>query len=357
MIKTTATTCEEKSITGKNGFTSISATDQFVNEVIGAETFKKMIPKTFHNKVDLELCPSDASGYLSKVFLNDVADLNEFLITCNDNLATGQYFIFYFQPKSLRLKLLYEKYPKPVAYPIFLWNFIIHRVFPKLVLTQKVYFIATKKKYPSISISESLARIICAGFYIEAYKIINNRIVIIAKKDGEPAFPDSVSQGLLIKLARIGKNGKLTTFYKLRTMHPYSEFLQEYLFEKFGTKDGDKIESDFRVTRWGKFFRKYWLDEIPMLINLLKLELKLVGVRPLSKHKFYTYPEELQKERIKVKPGLIPPYYADLPETPEDFFDSERRYLEAYREQPFITDLKYFFRSMKNIVFRGVRSR
>ena len=357
LIEAAESITEEKEIITEGRISAVSDIDQYLVRVLEERLFAQLIQIDFRNKDDLEILPSGASGYHVTTLLNDIPNLNKFLTACNDSIKTGQYFIFTFQPKKIRSKLLYQKYPKPIGYPLFTWDFLLHRVLPKLSATQNIYFKATKNRYPSISISESLARIICAGFQIEAYKTIDNIGVIIAKKTGEPSFPDSITQGLIIKLPRVGRNGKIIQVYKLWTMHPYSEFLQEYLFDKYGTKDGDKIENDFRVTRWGKFFRKFWLDEIPMLLNLLKLELKLVGVRPLSKHKFYTYPDELQQKRTQVKPGLIPPYYADLPETPEEFFETERRYLKAYQEKPFRTDFRYFLRSMRNIIFRGVRSR
>jgi lipopolysaccharide/colanic/teichoic acid biosynthesis glycosyltransferase len=128
------------------------------------------------------------------------------------------------------------------------------------------------------------------------------------------------------------------------------------VFEKNGTANGDKITDDFRVTNWGKIFRKFWIDELPMLFNWAKRDLKLVGVRPLSEHKFYTYPKHLQKKRTMVKPGLVPPFYADLPNTPEEFFATEERYLDAYMKKPIRTDIRYFFKAMYNIFVKKARS-
>jgi lipopolysaccharide/colanic/teichoic acid biosynthesis glycosyltransferase len=101
-----------------------------------------------------------------------------------------------------------------------------------------------------------------------------------------------------------------------------------------------------------------WLDELPMLLNVLKGDMKIVGVRPLSKHYFSLYSEEIRKMRVRTKPGLIPPFYAQFP-TPvsiEDVQENERIYLEAYEKHPFATDLRYFFLAMKNILFKRARS-
>ncbi len=123
----------------------------------------------------------------------------------------------------------------------------------------------------------------------------------------------------------------LIYIYKVRTMHPYSEYIHKYALEKFELDECGKIKNDFRITSWGKVFRKLWIDEIPELVNWLKRDIKLVGVRPLSQSFFDTYPDDLKKERIKYKPGLVPPYYADMPNSMDEVWESERNYLEKYK--------------------------
>ena len=142
---------------------------------------------------------------------------------------------------------------------------------------------------------------------------------------------------------RVGKSGKSITVYKIRTMHPYAEYLQEYIYKVNELEKGGKFKNDFRVTTWGRVLRRLWIDELPMIINLLKGQLKLVGVRPLSQQYLSLYKRELVEERKKVKPGLIPPFYADLPKTLDEIMESEIKYLKAYKSSPFFTDLKYFF--------------
>nr|WP_255695654.1 sugar transferase [Rhodohalobacter sp. 614A] len=163
--------------------------------------------------------------------------------------------------------------------------------------------------------------------------------------------------GALIRLNRVGKGGKMFRVFKMRTMYPYSEYLQDYIFKKHDLREGGKFRNDFRMTSWGKFFRRYWIDELPMVINWFRGEMKLVGVRPLSKHYFELYPKSLQEMRVKVKPGLVPPYYADMPKTLEEIEESERNYLIAYEKSPFLTDVRYFFRAFLNIFLKGARSK
>ena len=139
-------------------------------------------------------------------------------------------------------------------------------------------------------------------------------------------------------------------------MHPFAEYLQDYMHQQNNLAEGGKINNDFRVTTLGKIFRKLWLDELPMLANWFIGDVKLVGIRPLSKHYYSLYDKELQQLRIKTKPGLIPPFYAVMPKTLEEIQASERKYLEAYFKRPFITDWKYFWRAVWNIVFKHARS-
>ena len=121
---------------------------------------------------------------------------------------------------------------------------------------------------------------------------------------------------------------------------------------------GGKFKDDYRVNFWGRLLRRVWLDELPMVWNLVRGDLKLVGVRPLSHQYFNLYSPEVQQLRIQTKPGLLPPFYYEehTPETLEDVQESERRYLEAYLQKPFATDWRYFWGIVGNILFHKKHS-
>jgi lipopolysaccharide/colanic/teichoic acid biosynthesis glycosyltransferase len=139
-------------------------------------------------------------------------------------------------------------------------------------------------------------------------------------------------------------------------MHPYAEYLQEYIYKKEGLQEGGKFKSDYRISTVGRIMRTFWIDELPMLINLFRFELKIFGVRPLSQQYFNLYSKELQERRIKYHPGLIPPFYVDHPKTLQEIMESEIRYLDAFDRHPLLTDIKYFFKAIFNIIFRKYRS-
>jgi lipopolysaccharide/colanic/teichoic acid biosynthesis glycosyltransferase len=101
-----------------------------------------------------------------------------------------------------------------------------------------------------------------------------------------------------------------------------------------------------------------WIDELPQLINILKGDVKLVGVRPLSTHYFKLYRPELQQLRIKYKPGLLPPFYADMPKTLDEIQDSELTYLQLCEKKGVLrTDISYFIRILNNILLKKARSK
>ena len=125
---------------------------------------------------------------------------------------------------------------------------------------------------------------------------------------------------------------------------PISEYLQPYIYKQAGLCSGGKIAGDYRVNAAGRFLRKTWLDELPMLINWMKGDLKLVGVRPLSSHYFSLYSEELRALRIRTKPGLIHLFYAGYARQLDEIQESERRYLEQY-QKPFPYRLALFLES------------
>jgi len=164
------------------------------------------------------------------------------------------------------------------------------------------------------------------------------------------------SYGPVFKMKRIGKSGKIIEVYKFRTMHPYAEYMQDYIGKKYGYSKIGKPANDIRLTKWGKLMRKYWIDELPQILNVLKGEMKLVGARPLSKKVYNDYPNDLKKIRNKFRPGCFPPYVALLMQSMEDSIEAERLYFHDLEKNPYTTDIKYFFKSIYNIITNKIRS-
>ena len=289
--------------------------------------------------------------------INDIRRINKFLESVNSRLPNGGIFIDCVETFNLRKRRILKKYPPVLNYIYYILDWIFKRIFPKLILTKRFYFFLTRGQNRVLSKAETLGRLYSCGFEIVNEAYIDGHFFFSVKKIKKPTFDNHPTYGPLVNLKRVGKNGKKIKVFKLRTMHPYSEYIQKYVYDLNGSKNGDKANNDFRVTTLGAILRKFWLDEIPMIWNLFKGDLKLVGFRPLSDIKLAMYPKEAQEHRKKYKPGLIPPFYVDLPNSFEDLVQSEIKYLQSFEKHPFLTDLKYFFRAFHNILFKKVRSK
>lgn len=288
--------------------------------------------------------------------VNEFPKINERLREINKNLAIGEYYVGHFETYSARRnRQIVNKIPIIRGVYFFL-TFIFHRILPRLKGINFIYFAITKGKNRLLSKAEVLGRLIYNGFEIVQIENINEINYFKVRKASEPKR-QSTSYGFIFKMPRVGKNGKLFSVYKLRTMHPYSEYLQDYIVKEHGLGAKGKVDRDFRVTPWGKWMRKYWIDEIPQILNVCMGQMKLVGVRPVSEGYFKNLPEDLQQKRIKYKPGCIPPYVAmNRKSNLRSVLSSEKVYLKLKEKNPYFTDIKFFFYALINIIFKGKRS-
>jgi lipopolysaccharide/colanic/teichoic acid biosynthesis glycosyltransferase len=289
--------------------------------------------------------------------LNDIQYINKYFQKINNELAIDECFIGKFETFSARKNRLFINKIPILRLIFFFFDFIIHRILPKTKFLNVIYYKINKGRNRLFSKAEILGRLVYCGFKIDELETIDGLIYFKARKFEDFVKKENVSYGIIFKMKRIGKNGKKINVYKIRTMHPYSEFIQDYVMKENGLNVKGKIHRDFRLTPWGKFLRKYWIDELPQLINVLKGEMKLVGVRPVTSFYFNNLPEDLQLKRVKFKPGCIPPYLGmNLNSDFESVLASERTYLDLKLKNPYTTDLKFFFYALINIIFKGRRS-
>ena len=156
-------------------------------------------------------------------------------------------------------------------------------------------------------------------FKKKSYKIIKTIFdlffALIILVVGSPIF---ISIALLVKLSsrgpifflqkRVGKNKKTFNCIKFRTMHPEAEDILENLIinnealrKEF--EETHKLKNDPRITNIGKFLRKTSLDEIPQFLNVIKMEMSIVGPRPIVKKEILKYGKSYKKV-ISIKPGI-----------------------------------------------------
>lgn len=297
--------------------------------------------------------------FIEKRALNKIRHLNTLLNRANEALEDGGYIWCHCRTAIFKKKVILQRFPMGINWIVYLIHYAWHRVCAKMPGLRKVYFSITKGKNRTYNRVEILGRMYRAGFEVMDEEFRQGEFFVLARKVRRPIWEDAPTGSPIIKLRRVGKDGNLIGVYKFRTMYSYSEYLQPYIFEHNHLQEGGKFADDYRVNVWGKIFRKLWIDELPMILNVLKGDIKLVGVRPLSRHYYSLYDEETQKIRIKAKPGLLPPFYAekDTPKTLEEIQASERRYTEAYLRQPWRTDCLYLGRIFTNIVFKAKRSK
>lgn len=289
--------------------------------------------------------------------LNNMRKISQKLSIINEKLADDGIFICCFESKSTRKMRILQKYPFGINYLFYSIDFFYKRIMPKIFITRNLYYILSRGKDRIFSKTEVFGRLYCFGFEVIKERKVDQLNYVIARRIKQPEKVYKRIYGPLIRLKRFGKNREIFNVYKMRTMHPYSEYLQAYIHEKNNLKEGGKFNKDIRVTSMGSFMRKYWIDELPMVLNLLKGDMKLVGVRPLSAHYFNLYSKDLQELRVKFKPGLLPPFYADMPKTLDDIQLSEMNYLQACeRDGVLLTDIKYLFKITKNIFLKKARS-
>lgn len=114
--------------------------------------------------------------------------------------------------------------------------------------------------------------------------------------------------GIIYRQDRVGKNGKVFKIYKFRSMCKDADRLHEKLREEYkNTEVSFKLREDPRVTKTGRIIRKYNIDELPQLLNILTGDMSFVGPRPLP---VYEYEEERKRygekyiQRYSVPQGL-----------------------------------------------------
>jgi lipopolysaccharide/colanic/teichoic acid biosynthesis glycosyltransferase len=333
---------------------------QFLSSTFEKENIKKDRVTIFDtiSTTNIEMLYNNSQDLLVNLHnINNLRRINHYFINSYNKLSTGGLLVGSFIPLENFDSHLREQMPH-FLYAIMLpFHFIFHRIFPKLAITKQIYFILTDGKNRTLSKAEIFGRLSFCGFKMLQYETIGNQIYFTCKKSKTISEEQSPSYGPIVKLKRIGHHGRIINIYKFRTMYPFSEFIQKDVFEENNLDASGKFLNDFRITSWGRILRKYFIDEIPQLYNWLRSDINLVGVRAISKHYYSLYPKDLQELRINFKPGLIPPYYADMPTTFEEIVESEVRYLQKKKEKPIVTNMIYFVKALINIIFSGARSK
>ena len=184
-------------------------------------------------------------------------------------------------------------------------------------LIEKSYYSYWKKK----RIFDVVVTLILLIFLIIPI-LITAIVVFIDDPNGSPFY----------KQVRIGRHGKPFNMYKFRSMYVDAEKRKKELMES-NEMDGPvfKMKNDPRITRVGRFLRKYSIDEIPQLFNVLVGNMSIVGPRPALPDEVEKY-TDYNKLRLVVTPGItctwqIMPDKNDIPY--EKWLEMDLEYIET----------------------------
>ena len=236
-----------------------------------------------------------------------------------------------------------------------MFEFLFLRFLPKIFFFRKLYAITRFNSSKYMSRAEVLGRFIYTGYEIVSFNQENGYQSFTIQRVSLGSN-NKVNTGFIISLERLGRNRRKIRVYKIRTMHSYSEYIHSYMIINHGFNSKGKILNDFRITIWGKLLRKFWIDELPQLFNLLKGDLKLVGVRPVGEAYFNELPKEIKEKRLLFKPGCIPPYVSlNMMSNIEEVVKADQIYMDDYSTNKFV-DFRYFLLAIYCIIVKRKRS-
>lgn len=157
--------------------------------------------------------------------------------------------------------------------------------------------------------------------------------ILIKREDGGSIFYIS---------ERLGRNGKKFNLIKLRSMNENAPDLRN--------EDGSTFNSDNdpRLLSIGKFIRKYSIDELPQIINVLKGDMSLIGPRPDLPDAIHIYTEQ-QKKKLNVRPGITgysQAYYRNSISANEKF-NNDIYYVDNFS---FCLDIKIMLKTISSIL-------
>jgi lipopolysaccharide/colanic/teichoic acid biosynthesis glycosyltransferase len=108
----------------------------------------------------------------------------------------------------------------------------------------------------------------------------------------------------LFRQQRPGRDMRMFTVLKFRTMRLGSDSLRPQDFASLGYGPDQKKKADPRITRVGRLLRRFSLDELPQFINVLKGDMSLVGPRPFPEYHLSKFSPEFLELRQRVRPGI-----------------------------------------------------
>jgi len=157
---------------------------------------------------------------------------------------------------------------------------------------------------------------------------------------------------VLFKQKRVGRNGRVFSIYKFRSMYMDAEERKKEL-ESQNEMQGlmFKIENDPRITKVGKFLRKTSIDELPQFFNILRGDMSLVGTRPPTIDEYEKYNFHYRR-RLSMTPGLTGMWQVNGRSEISDFDEVVKYDLEYIDNWSLSLDIKILFQTIGVVLFR-----
>ena len=218
----------------------------------------------------------------------------------------------------------------------------------EIISNKSIFYINNDIQYGSRYISKRILDILLIIIFLIIFlPLLIISILIIVVLDGFPA---------VIKQTRVGLHGKNFEMFKLRTMKKNSHLEREDL-QELNEQSGPlfKIENEPRIIKGTKFLRRFSLDEIPQLINVIKGEMSLVGPRPLFPED-NSYFDEHYLRRLNVLPGITGLLQINDRNT-DDFHTWFKYDLEYIENWSILLDLKILFKTPFSLIKTKTKGR
>lgn len=153
---------------------------------------------------------------------------------------------------------------------------------------------------------------------------------------------------------RSGLYGKPFAIWKFRSMYTDADKRLDEVKAKYGNEMSGpifKLTNDPRIFPFGHFIRKFSIDELPQLINILKGDMSIVGPRPLPVYETAEFPDVAHRRRLSVRPGLTCFWQIEDRSDNGDFENMIRKDLKYIDNWSLWLDIKLFLRTIPAVLF------